>query len=315
MKKRAAIIPSSGIGDCMIFMIAAYNLHKNGYEVEIFHDKIIDAKDWCKLFKISTFPNNNSIIKTFSSFDYLIIQNDHSKRTKDLINIREKLPESSILFSSYKYSKHGLLHPSDYVFDRTKTMASNVYSFFLEKLKMNNISLENGMTPPDFLKHKKYKKRITICPVSSSISKDWNKFKYISLANKLKKKGLDPIFLINKEDKNNWKIVNNINCLLPDISSLSDFFSYIYESSLFVGNDSVGGHIASYFQIPHLLVSQDIKHMKLWKPGWLEPNIVFPPKWIPNFKFLRIKRKYWKYFITTNKVMSNLHPLISSLSD
>ncbi len=315
MKKRAAIIPSSGIGDCIIFMIAAHNLYQNGYEVEIFHDKSIILKDWFKFFKINTFPNKKSITQTFSSFDYLIIQNDHSKRTQDLIKIRNKLPQSSVLFSSYKYSKHGLLQPLDYVFDRTKTMVSNVYYFFIEKLKMKNVSLDNGMTPPDFLKYKKYKNRIAISPVSSSISKDWNKFKYISLANKLKKEGLDPIFLINKEDKNNWKIVENINCLLPDISSLSDFFSYIYESSLFVGNDSIGGHIASYFQIPHLLVSQDIKHMQLWKPGWMEPNIVFPPKWIPNFKFLRVKRKYWKFFITTNKVMNSLHQLISSLSD
>jgi hypothetical protein len=76
--------------------------------------------------------------------------------------------------------------------------------------------------------------------------------------------------------------------------------------TLFVGNDSGPGHIASCLHIPHLIIGRSARHMRFWRPGWLPGAIVTPPSWIPNFKGWRIRENYWQTFVGAGNVIKKL---------
>lgn len=88
----------------------------------------------------------------------------------------------------------------------------------------------------------------------------------------------------------------------PLFSSLEDLATTIYQSGFLIGNDSGPVHLASYYSIPHIVIAQG-RQMPLWSPGWHPPQIIRPPKWVPNVKGMRLREDKWKYFISTKRVL------------
>ena len=39
-------------------------------------------------------------------------------------------------------------------------------------------------------------------------------------------------------------------------------------------------------------------------------QLVFAPTWLPNFKGIRIRDKFWKHFISVNKVLNQFDRLL-----
>jgi ADP-heptose:LPS heptosyltransferase len=94
---------------------------------------------------------------------------------------------------------------------------------------------------------------------------------------------------------------------LKSFESLDQVAACIFESGLLVGNDSLLGHLASNMNIDHIVIADSEKKMRLWRPGWHPGTIITPPSWIPNLKFLRLREKEWKRWISVNKVLQSLN--------
>jgi heptosyltransferase III len=305
--KKAGIIPSKGIGDAIMMMIAANYMKQKGYDVTIYHDNIISLKDWLPSYTLLPTPGYSNVLK---QLDRVIIQNDNSQIVKDIKTNRHTLNNLHICYPTYRQSKHGDITSNDIIFDNNRPMVDNV----CHKLS-NHFNLfpskDINLAIPDHLIRHKHKNRVIIHPTSTEKNRMWSYKKYIALSRKLRNLGYNPIFCVSPNERKDWLEVQNMGFDLPLFPTLSDLFSYIYESSYFIGNISGLAHIASYMKIPSIIVCGDAKHMKLWQPGWLLASIILPNRLLPNIKYLRLREKHWQYFLSVKKVYNKFCQIVN----
>lgn len=282
MKKKALIIPAKGIGDALIMMGASHALLSQGFAVTTFHSHLPELQVWFPGHHFcSTLPTN------LADFSLIVIENDNSPMMHFW---KSHYPQAIILYPSYCAAKNPPLSTGDSLFNPHLTMAENITRAF-------NGRVENGISPPSHLTHRKNPQRILIHPTSSSPEKNWPKKRFLKLQNALSAKGFDAQFIMSPEEKKSWN-EQVISC-----QTLSELATYVYESGGMIGNDSLMGHLASNLNIPNVVIANDAERMKLWRPGWLKGAVVTPPRWVPNFKFCRLRRTQWKRWISVNTVL------------
>jgi ADP-heptose:LPS heptosyltransferase len=300
MNKKAAVICSSGIGDALILSIASHHLKKLGATVTTFHKLLPNFGRWLEEGDYRPLTNSEELL----SFDLIILQHDNTPLAHSIASLRKKGLPIYILYPNYRPSKHGELTAFDYAFNEEKTMVDNLCDA-LKTLFGGNVTKRNALTPPTGLVYRKHPNRIALHPTSGAAWRNWPKERFLALAERLKKMGLEPQFLLSPKEHADWPHS-------PYLPTLEEFSSYLYESGAFIGNNSGPGHLASYLSIPHIILAHQDRHMKLWKPGWMLGTCLLPPKWIPNWKGLRWREKYWNKVITKYRVLNNLeHMLIS----
>ena len=197
--------------------------------------------------------------------------------------------------------------------DRFGKVAANQNSQNLSGRSIPAPSKENGLTPPANLNHRAHQRRVILHPTSRETAKNWRPNGFLAVANALKNKGYSPVFCVGPKELADWKFVEDKGFQLADAPTLSDLAAFIYESGFVIGNDSLIGHLASNLQIPTLIIANDEKRMRLWRPGWLKGQLVLPPPYLPNWKFLRLKEKKWQHFITSGQVLRRFEQLAGAL--
>ena len=287
--RRIAIVAAGGFGDALIFNSAALALKNKGVETTLFSDSIGGFGKWLE----GPFAPQPGSSEKFEGFAAVFLQHDNSLKARAIYNL--PFPVFTF-FGSHKVSKHGPLKEGrDFVADPNQTMIENLKKALQLLFQISCKELPSGLKPPPHLTYCRYPKRIVIHPLSASKEKNWLKQRFLKVACWLEKEGFKPLFATPPEERLIWGG--------PSISSLETLASLIYESGGFLGNDSGPGHIASALHIPHLILGQSEKHLRLWRPGWGQGAILTPPSWIPP---LRLKEKCWKQLITENNVITSL---------
>jgi len=169
-------------------------------------------------------------------------------------------------------------------------------------------SKECGIIVPSFLKKSVHPKRAVIHPITKK-EKSYPIKRFISIAGHLREKGHEISFAMSPSEREKHLFLQDLGFGLPFLSNLSDLAAFIYESGHFIGLDSGPGHLASLLDIPSVIIGFDKKQMKLWQPGWRKASLVFPPKYLLNIKYLRLKQKFWKSFISPKKVIKTFQKI------
>lgn len=250
-------------------------------------------------------------IETLAYFDLILVENDNSALIKQLLErFRSKL---SLFYPSYKQAKHAPLSSYDRVFDSDLTMADNIAIAVASLFDEDTIvSKENGLTPPSMRSPKK--EQILIHPTSRVPAKNWKAKGFIEVASGLKARGFNPLFCVSPSELGAWEFVKNLGFSLNAPSNLSDLAALVYESLAVIGNDSLTGHLASNLGVPTLIIANDEKRMRLWRPGWLKGGLVLPPTYLPNWKPLRLREKHWQSFISSRQALKAFDLLGCALS-
>ncbi len=133
----------------------------------------------------------------------------------------------------------------------------------------------------------------------------WPKEKFLKLATHLLKKGWAPALCMSPMERISWEpylktASSEISC--PCFENLGELASYIYESGLFIGNDSGLGHLASTMGIPTLSIFARRSYSRLWRPGWGVGKVVCPPHVLMGAKLMN---RYWKELLTTRQVLQS----------
>jgi len=302
MNKKALVIPAKGIGDGLLMMIVSFHLQQAGYETTIVHPLLHELKSWFPRFHFVKKANHHL-------FDRIVVQNDNSDFMKELKNFRKKNKRKNLSFfyAGYSEKKHGPLDRQDAVFDLSLPMAENIASSSSHLLR-STFSKNNGIFPPKGLLKAKYPKRIAIHPITEEL-KNWPIKNFISLGRRLRSLGYHISFVMSPKERENHLFLQEKGFDVPLLVNLSDLAAFLYESSYFIGLDSGPGHLASVLDIPSIIIASDRKQMKLWQPGWRKAEIVFPSKFLLNIKYLRLKPKLWKSFISPNKVLKTFQKI------
>jgi len=288
--KQAAILASTGIGDGLLMMIAAQHLKKSGYHVTMFHNAADELIPLFEGIHISTYPPLKRLKKTLQSFDYVLVENTHFPESRFFFTIRNaSLPPYSCFF--FKPSRK--MRDGDYLFNTQLPMTTNL-SCGCEKLLGTSPCIDNNLSLPHDKNFRKYSKRIVIHPTSSNIKRNWSQSRFLQLAKRLQRDGYQVTFCIGPTEEKKWGHLDNVLQFFH-LKALAD---YIYESGYLIGNDSGIGHLASNLKIPTLTITNDRKHVRIWRPGWAVNHIITPLAILPRF----IIRKVWKICLTTTSV-------------
>lgn len=288
----AAVLPAAGIGDALLMLIASHQLQLCGWRVTTFHSALPELASW--------FPTHDFKapvpLDHLKAFDKIIVENDNSPRIALLrTTFREKL---TIFYPTYSPQKHGLLSPLDRAFCPKLSMAENI-----ARALSLTASKENGITPPASLEHRLHQKRVILHPSSSELKKNWLPERFLSLAIELKTLGYDPVFTVSPKERREWLFLEESGFSLPHLPSLSALAALIYESGSVIGNDSLIGHLASNLNVPALIIANDRRRMRLWRPDWLPARLVFPPAYLPSCKGLRLRDTKWQRWISVRSVL------------
>jgi heptosyltransferase-3 len=293
----ALVIPSRGIGDALLMMIVSEALRQKGMHVTTVHPALTELSSW--------FPEHHFlkvVPPVFSEETLLVIQNDNSEK----IRAFKARKNTSIFYPTYFPEKHGPLSVLDQCFEDGKSFAENAGLAIAKLLKNPRPSKSNGIQPASGLRFRHFQKRVLLHPTSSSFEKNWPQENYLRVAKQLVREGFEPVFIMTQQEKSVWK---DDTFFIPTFSDLSALATYTYESGYVIGNDSVMGHLASNLGLPTLIVADDAKRMALWRPDWAPSQILTPHPLIPNFKGLRLRKNYWKRWISPRQVLSVFHQL------
>lgn len=288
---RFAVVCAAGIGDALILEIAAHGLRKAGHEVVTVSDWLGGFGQWLPEAKCCKWEGAEDV-------EAVLVQHDNTERARAILRMR---PEKEVycFYTNYRESKHGPLKKGeDFAFDENCSMVANVKRGMKEIFGIDVEKGDNGLRPPEGVMYRRHAKRVAIHPTSTMASKNWPRKKFLEVAEWLKGEGYDPVFVTAPGEREEWGSAN-----LP---TLEDLASFLYESGGFVGNDSGPGHLASYFGLPYLIIGQQERQMRLWRPGWHPGAILTAPSWIPNWKGLRIRDEKWQWFVSTKNVIKML---------
>lgn len=301
-----AIFSCLGLGDGLISLVLAHNLVLNGDQTTVFHPFLSSLQSWFPNVKIADFSTFEEIKSQLQSFESFYIFYERSKRMQALISYCQT--------NSYQHLR--ILNPiaterCDYPyweegkFNGARSFVDNLTTFCREGLCLPNVTKYNGITPPSHLQHRFYRRRVIIHPTSSKLEKNWPMDRYVLLSKKLVTAGYEPVFILSKEERERYVVQ------APLFASLQEVASFIYESGYMIGNDSGIGHLASCLGLPTVTVCRNRRTSSFWRPSWTHGQVINPPKWLPNFKKMRLRDKHWQKCISVNKVLSSFLQLIS----
>lgn len=304
---KIALLCADGIGDGLLMMILHHHLKKE-HQLTVFHHQHPLLSPLFHQAHFSSYPPLDSFKETFSSFDEVLLQNDHSEKAWALFNLRnsKELSNLKVLFVTPfpKEQKSG-----DYLFSNDYSMAGNLKNVCSHLYSIENATTDNGLhvvAAPG----KKTTSLVMIHPTSKDHKRSWPKKKFIELSFFLKKLGYEPHFCVSKEEEQEWTDIPMYGIKLHVMEDLYDLASKLCHFGFFIGNDSGIGHLASNLKIPTLTISGNKKRVNRWRPDWHLNEIVTTRVPIPNFKGLvfsffdgRLRDNYWQYFISVGKVL------------
>ncbi|MBI5346342.1 MAG: hypothetical protein HZB76_04295 [Chlamydiae bacterium] len=306
MSKRAAIFCSHGIGDGLLFFTLANNLQRNGFKVDAFHNALGDLQSWFKDIKINKYPQERDLHSFLKGYDLIIINSDN-------VPINKAIKECAL--KDFKEKSYDL-HPSTckgkkppighFKFDIDKSVVQNLVVFCQDVLKLENVIKHNGILPQENLTHKKFK-RVVIHPTSKDPSRNWPINKFLKLNNMLKELGYETAFIVPTHERKLYLTYKEM--VIPEFPTLNDLATFIYESSFMIGNDSGIGHLASCLNIPTVTICASKRAKFFWRPDWAIGRAI-SACYIPNLKFLRLRKILWKYFISPRKVFKEFLKIV-----
>ncbi len=279
--KNAALIPCRGLGDGIIFTIAANYLKSEGFRVTIFHDALLGLQPWLPDFSIQ--PED----AFHEEFARILYQNENAPRAKKF----RALPSVEILYHNHECKKHPPLRSKDVLIGTKGPIAASL-------AKALGVPCKSGLSPPKNLTYKKHPKRIAIHPTSADSSRNWPREKFECLAKRLQEKGFDPQFVMSAKERWSEEV--------PLFSSLTETAQFLFESGGFIGNDSGLGHLASALGLPTVTLSNRRNHISLWRPSFCENRVVVPSALFPK----GYREKQWKKLIKVKNVCNTISELL-----
>ncbi len=300
-----ALVCADGIGDALITSIAAHSLRKAGHQVSIFSTHL---KSFGSLLEKGEYlPLTQDWENALAPFDAVILQHEDTLRARKIISLRNKGFLIYVIYTNYRTSKHGpLIEGLDYPVDENKPMVHNLCQA-MRSLFGIDADGQNCLQKKLPLLHREQKKRVLIHPTSTREDKNWLKNRFLKLGNKLESLGYEPMFILSPQEREFFP--KEIHA--PHFSHLEELAKTVYTSGFLIGNDSGPVHLASYYEIPHIVICQG-RQMPLWSPGWMAPKIVRPSRWIPNMKGMRLRETKWSFFIPVRQVARIFLDLVES---
>lgn len=329
-KLKIALVPLQRLGDGVISLVLANNLHNNQFAVTMFHGFMHDLDPWFD-FNIKNYPDHEHLETILDDYDavlmdmcipYVLSKNDDIQRalSKQYVFYAVGRLEDKFVHDHTQRLIARLGEQAQPIFahlargcrtikyERQDSMVDNMSHYCARTLQLEHVSRDSGIQIPQSLQYRKYTQRVVISPTSSLEKKNWGANKFLLLARLLRKQGYHPVFSVSVAERKHWHSIINEEFELPRFDTIKDYAEYLYESLGFIGNDSGGGHVASLMGVPVLTIVTSSRKLNFkWRPGWGNNAVV-----APAFTFKFLGKRYWRPFLSVQKVFNKFHQLLQA---
>lgn len=280
---RVAFVASNAIGDTLVSMVIVRNLLDHGFDVTVYGTPAHALRQWFPNIAIFPLPSEN-ISVAFAPYD-TVFQMQWNQPLADLLDVHP----------------HALaLHDVEFG-ERPGCMAQRFVDFCRDDLALGEPVVNNGITAPEDLVHRRNARRVIIHPEASTEDKRWFSHRFVKLAQRLRKRGYDVQFVIAPHERERWPDLEKLDIPAPHFANLHDLACWVYESGWFIGNDSGIGHLASNLSIPSISLFRRRRVSERWRPAWGLVDVVLPWQWVPT---AYLKEKFWRHTLTCNRVLT-----------
>jgi heptosyltransferase III len=292
---KCAVFSCLGLGDGLLTLILSNNLKLAGDEVTTFHPNLKQLQGWFPGLPLSPFPDHREL----SSFDRFFIFYEKTPWMQQVLSfcLKERRAETKVI-NPIATPNRDYPFWEEAKFDGRYPFADNLVTFCKTVLQLTQVTKKNGMTLPSTVMSRTWKRRVLIHPTSSKEEKNWEKQKFLRLAELLEKKGWEPAFVLSPQEKKEWPEVAS-----PLFATFDALAHFVAESGYFIGNDSGIGHLASCLGLPTLTLCSTRRAGDFWRPSWARGELLTPSSLVPNVKGLRLRDRYWRQLITVSHVL------------
>jgi hypothetical protein len=270
-------------------MIIVKNLIRNAIPVTVFGSPAFALRAWFPDIEIRPLPSFDDLAQALTGFDTVIqMQTDQPIRTLHQLHHRVVT-----------------LHHVEFG-ERQGCMGERFADFCRRDLSLSAIDLDNGLSAPANLQHRRHRQRVLIHPEASTPDKCWTPQRYIKIALQLQRRGFDVHFVIAPHERARWVGLAAYGLSAPHFPDLNALAGCLYESGWFIGNDSGVGHLASNLGIPTISLFRRRRVASRWRPVWGKVGVVLPWQWIPSSY---LKEKFWRQTLTCGRVLKTFSRL------
>ena len=315
-------VPFNVLGDTLISLVITENLIRNGYSVTIYSNILFSIKSWLPQYRI--YPEA-------TPDDYETLLKKHELLISDILSplLRYMAPEkfSEATGRIVTYSTNAL-HPE---FDKTIDIShitpeslkkcpeilqfknasgrlmegksspvaiiDSTVLYCQKKLGLKNCSKKIDLTIPDGLQFRKNKRTILIFPTSLSPRKEYSVSGFKNLAKLLIQQDYNPLFIVTPDQLNKYSTIYN-KFDVTSCKNISELTSLVYESAVVISNDSGGAHLASFLNIPNIVITRRTGNFG-YRPSFNDGYVV-----TPYFQFKFLGKRIWSPFIRNKKILS-----------
>lgn len=326
-KKSIAILPLRMLGDSLVFTILAQNFSNQQVNVTYFSNTLSSIDHWLPDFTVKPYSDHQQLANELQTYDALLcdphdrellqlltsddalrnktawitatrmpeeVEPDHEKE-KELA--KKLFPETSVhgFSDTLRHRKRGNLTMVGFAQDYCQSRFSNV-------AMVNRPRLE----APKSLIHRKCSLRVIIFPLTPNPAKNYSLKRYLQLAEQLRSRGFQPEFILTQDQvAGNQSAIESKGFearLFGDINSLAE---YVYESGCIISNDSGGGHLASFLDVPVVTLYKKKDDFE-WRPGWRGSKVIRP-----KFSFKWKRKRVWSPFVSHRAICSYVEEVTS----
>ncbi|MFT4540505.1 MAG: hypothetical protein ACI841_000616 [Planctomycetota bacterium] len=247
---RIAIFPRPRLGDGLVTMVLADNLLRAGFRPTVFHDALhslatlFPAHDLC--------PATGA--KGLASFELAYV---HSPEMAERASGAKRIVIGRELVSMGR-----------------KIARPHLYRDLARELcDVTNADDANGAQRPAGIEREA--KLIAIHPESLDPRCIWPQHRFIELAERIRDRGFDSIFIVAPSESERWRAVISADRLFVD-ADLNSVVRRLAAARMVIGNDSGIGHLASCVGTPTLTLFSRPALVRRWRPHWAPSAVVLP---------------------------------------
>jgi hypothetical protein len=330
---KIAVVSFDSLGDSLLYLLLAYNLQQNGFDVTYVGKVGNQLSEWIPGLKTQPYPEIDDMEKVLADY-HLVIKCPRK-------HVRVKLEENPAYLARIK-SKYLLVcqkAPDSWVYDHTQRLRSKLPSdlcesvqalakssgsirfkpfkdesavdilctYMKEKMQLAVVVRQVDIMPPPHLRFRRFEKRIIVSPDSAGPEeKNWGRQQFLSLCRQIKSIGYQPVIVVSPANYNEWQLLNRDEFELPLFNSIGDLAAFIFESGLMVANDSGNGHLASFLGLPVVTIYKKRNPKFHWRPDWSAAKVVCPRLVIKLFNY-----RVWRPFVSIRQVLSAISELLA----
>lgn len=285
-----AIITSERIGDALISMVTASNLHRAGRRVTVYSRPIHELEEWFPGMRILPPPGEATSRADLAEHDVLVHTFDSDVRpgteSHPGILILDRLPE----------------------YRRPLVTQARVHQELVVSLfGIGHADLDNGMRRPGSAEAPD-PSRVMIHPTANDPIKTWAAGSFLAVAEGLASRGFSPEFVTAPSEVGGTSWIESAGFRRFTASRLHDVALRLAGSRGHVGNDSGIAHLASSVGLPWVTVNVRRKLSIRWRPAWSEGESLLPS--VPLL-INPLKTRLWRRFITPKQVLAAFDRLMA----